>query len=73
MTKKDYIKFADMIAERKAIKDNPPMLETVRQAELNSIQSELINIFESDNPSFDADRFNQYIDNRVKSIMDSVQ
>lgn len=39
MTKKDYIKFADMIA-----------------------------LFESDNPNFDADRFNSYIDKKVESL-----
>jgi type IV secretory pathway protease TraF len=81
MTKKDYVKFAKMIAEQQAginnIKlaksDKSDMYKFGLQSMLNSIKSELIIMFQSDNPSFDSVRFNQFIDSQVKSIIDSVQ
>lgn len=77
MTKKDYVKFADMIAENKANID----LRTNNDAEfscgmihmLATIRDEMIQLFKSDNPNFDASRFNDYIENKVKQILDSVQ
>ena len=57
MTRKDYIKFAEMISDhfvpaRKA--PNPSGINT-----LNSISQATCDIFTADNPNFDRDRFLQ--------------
>jgi hypothetical protein len=75
MTKKDYVKFADMIAERKAfiIAMTHDQFYIGYDSAIFDVQWFITDIFKSDNPSFDSDRFNQYIDNKVESILDSVQ
>jgi predicted RNA-binding Zn-ribbon protein involved in translation (DUF1610 family) len=54
MTKKDYVKFADMIADLKC-------LGTYDLKTLVRVQSELIEIFKEDNEKFDEDKFIDYI------------
>jgi len=64
MTKKDYIKFADMIARNKAqAQESPNSYLTI-----GAIQDDMIVLFKLDNPAFDAARFNAYIDKRVKEL-----
>jgi len=84
MTKKDYIKFADMIAELKKDsldRQNAWGYHTEEDTAYNNgcidmlddTKQHMLRLFESDNPNFDASRFNNYIENKVKQILDSVQ
>jgi hypothetical protein len=70
MTKKDYIKFAKMIAEQKfnVMTYGESMYADGFRACLDDIKNDLIAIFESDNPSFNVDKFNDYIDNLVQNM-----
>lgn len=65
MHKKQYIQFADMIAEHMSyLISLNVQIDAV--SELQSIQGDLIRIFKADNPNFDEDVFNQYIEKRVR-------
>jgi len=55
MTRKDYIKIADIIIETKAYNN------------VNFIVS-LQTMLKDDNPNFDADRFDKYIADQVKEV-----
>jgi hypothetical protein len=77
MTKKDYVKFAKMIAEQ-TVRSKPPYAIMGQYVEGYSdctadFKVAIMAIFLSDNLSFDASRFSQFIDSQVKSILDSVQ
>lgn len=73
MTKKDYIKFADMIAQAKSdaiwFEKNQDYLAQ-RMFQISLIQDDMIALFKSDNPNFDETRFNEYIERKVKSLME---
>ena len=72
MTKKDYIKFADMIAKMEV-----EFYEYMDESRFDAgytmatkhIKERMIQLFKSDNPNFDENRFNQYIENKVKSLL----
>lgn len=77
MTKQDYVKFAEMIAERKSINIRASKNESDNSMltyaygydlALTQITDDMIKLFSDDNPNFDAERFNQYIDKRVKQL-----
>ena len=70
MTKKDYIKFADMIAERKSMLHRTFTHDADENAQfiMDFVQMDMIRVFEADNPNFDEVRFNQYIDKRVEQL-----
>lgn len=85
MSKKDYIKFAEMIAKRRyKIQRQKDYKGSLVQSlayhigfddclnwvefELDEMYSDLIDLFISDNPAFDARRFNDYIDKRVNEL-----
>ena len=69
MSKKDCIKFAMLIAKYRSESVSAGMPQSVLDT-IESMQLDMINIFESDNPSFDADRFNQFVNDEVKKILD---
>ena len=79
MTKKDYVRFADMIAENKIrlnheIENNSASnISLGFKVCLDNFTNSMIQLFQSDNPNFNASRFNNYIENKVKKILDSVQ
>lgn len=56
MTKKDYIKFAEILKRHTGSEGVGEYDEAV-----NAITSDLINLFEKDNPRFDRQRFIDYI------------
>jgi len=56
MTKKDYIKFADMLAKTY----NETADEKEHEA-LEIVRERITEIFASDNENFNADKFNEYI------------
>lgn len=61
MSKKDYIKFAQMIADHKI-----NLWQDIKtQACLDSIQAELCILFKRDNPNFSKSRFNDFIEKLV--------
>jgi hypothetical protein len=85
MSKKDYTKFAEMIAKRRyRIERQKDYKDSLVQSyqyhvgfedclnwmefELGQLYSDMIDIFQSDNPSFDANRFNDYIEKRVEEL-----
>ena len=60
MTKKDYIKFADLLI--RIFKST----ETNKEQEiLEMVRSGLIDIFQADNDNFNAERFNEYITSKT--------
>ena len=74
MTKKDYVKFAELIA-REYVKqhtlknrDSSNCKYSCHIRQIDSIKNRIIALFESDNLDFDADGFNAYIDKRVKEL-----
>ena len=62
MTKKDYIKFAKMIAEQRNdawrnLQDDSPTYTAGRLQATKEIAHNMAAIFAEDNPNFDRDRF----------------
>lgn len=61
MTKKDYIKFAEMIKRcsdaNHEIDGSINQWQSIAHDTLTDIAFEIIGIFESDNPNFDRERF----------------
>lgn len=87
MTKKDYIKFADMIAKQRAKEEKAynqyyektKMINVATSSDayyegrddvLHEMINKIIELFKQDNPAFDEDRFNQYIEQKVKSLLE---
>lgn len=56
MTKKDYIKFARMMADLRRNKSRYDA-ESNAVVRCNEVEDELVRIFKMDNSAFDADRF----------------
>jgi len=65
MTKKDYIKFADMFSERFNKLDRRVGTSIAEQQELLTIIEDTMAIFSEDNPRFDKQRFIQYINTKT--------
>jgi len=59
MTRKDYIKFADMIVNLLDDEQNTDLLT------INNTTDEMMNIFKNDNIHFDNVRFYDYINNKA--------
>ena len=62
MTRKDYIRIAEVLAGRLRYAKNGP--SDVFLA-LCAVQDDLTNLFKFDNPNFDAQRFNKLILDKV--------
>lgn len=65
MTKKDYVKFAIMLAEQYENSKNTSRVQNIIQATKD--------IFEQDNVKFDRDKFDGYIIKEVQKIKESRQ
>ena len=59
MTRKDYIKFADMIVNLLDDEKNTDLLT------INNMVDEMTHVFKNDNRHFDNVRFHDYIDNKA--------
>jgi len=71
MTKKDYIKFAEMIARRTSQYISKSKHVTEKDFTfmgIDIIQSDLIDILKADNSAFNVEKFNAYIKKRVKEL-----
>ena len=60
MTRKDYIKIADVVKESILYKPDDPNYKPI-DCDLGSLISGLCYVFKCDNMRFDADRFKEYI------------
>ena len=65
MHKKDYIKFSELFAKRmnESIEDSPNSWTAIC-----FIKDDIVELFKQDNPNFDADRFNAYIEKRITEL-----
>lgn len=66
MTKKDYIKFANMIINLLDDEQNTDLLT------INNMVDEMTSIFKSDNPRFDIYTFHDFINQRASRKLESI-
>ena len=67
MSKKDYVKFAMLIAKYKSESISAGMPQSVLDT-IKSMQLDIMDIFKSDNPLFDSDRFNEFVEASQKIL-----
>jgi len=61
MTRKDYIKLADVIVDSMLEANNQSFFDGV-----DTVQEKLLNCLEQDNPRFDREKFHNYINKQLR-------
>ena len=74
MNRKDYIKFAKMLAHTQPIRNPTYSDESYNRALRlwNEIKERIIEIFEEDNALFDRTKFENYIEKEFEDLINSI-
>jgi len=67
MHTKDYVDFAMLIAKYRSESISAGMPQSVLDT-IKSMQLDIMDIFKSDNPLFDSDRFNEFVEASQKIL-----